>query len=79
MTTIRERVAEFNALAKAHPDERYLCMGVNADRRDLLVAGDRLAAAAGLVANCAAPEIRLDWGPYHRLREAIAAWKAATG
>lgn len=41
--SIRERVAEFDSLTRAHPDERYLCLGVAADRHALLVAGDALA------------------------------------
>lgn len=45
MSTIRERVAEFDALTKAHPDERYMCLSVAADRHALLAAGDALAEA----------------------------------
>jgi hypothetical protein len=41
--SVRERVAEFDALTRAHPDERYICLSVAADRHDLLVAGDALA------------------------------------
>lgn len=90
--TIRERVAEFDALTKAHPDERYICLSVTADRSALLVAGDALAAEARYVRalvfrgkQLAATPGRRDEGArwlgdaLNRLEDALAAWKAATG
>jgi hypothetical protein len=77
VVTIRERVAEFDALTKAHPDERYLCMGVTADRHDLLAAGDVLAEAVAAYRS-SGPDFHVQPCPCWA-HVALAAWKAATG
>ena len=74
MTTIRERDAAWSDYRQS-PDS----LSPSADRRALLAAGDALAEEARRVTALTDRSLRLDFGPYARLRALAARWLEVTG
>jgi len=90
VTTIRERDAELTDVESPEEWISHATWQAHADRRALLAAGDALAGAGDLADDtmsaehdaCEANGRCFDIGhseTRHRLRRALAAWKAATG